>query len=74
MMPNKIVHKQKTGWTVPLGYWLTLNKSKELTDFYNSALQDKGGLDIIKASQKAGKSLVPSWIINDWIKKYKIKI
>tara|TARA_B100000579_G_scaffold234299_1_gene192064 strand:+ start:12962 stop:14728 length:1767 start_codon:yes stop_codon:yes gene_type:complete len=74
IMPNKIVHKQKTGWTVPLGYWLTLNKSKELTDFYNSALQDKGGLDIIKASQKAGKSLVPSWIINDWIKKYKIKI
>jgi asparagine synthetase B (glutamine-hydrolysing) len=74
IMPNVITKKEKTGWTVPLGYWLTLNKSKELTDFYNNALKDKSGLDIIKASQKAGKSLVPSWIINDWLKTYKIKL
>ena len=72
ILPRFIIKKEKTGWTVPLGYWLTNRKSTRLTEFYNNALKDKGGLDIIKASQKAGKSLVPSWIVNDWIKTYKI--
>ena len=73
-LPQIILLKEKTGWTVPLGYWLTKGTSEKLTNFYNRALKDKGGLDIIKASQKAGKALVPSWIVSDWIKKYKIKI
>jgi len=72
ILPRFIIKKEKTGWTVPLGYWLTNRKSTRLTKFYDNALKDKGGLDIIKASQKAGKSLVPSWIVNDWIKTYKI--
>jgi len=73
-LPDFIIEKEKTGWTVPLGYWLTKGTSKKLIDFYNKALKDKGGLDIIKTSQKAGKALVPSWIVSDWIKKYKMKI
>jgi len=74
ILPRFIIKKEKTGWTVPLGYWLTNGTSTRLTDFYNNALKDKGGLNIIKASQKAGKSLVPSWIVNDWIKTYKITL
>jgi asparagine synthase (glutamine-hydrolysing) len=74
VLPEIIIKKEKTGWTVPLGYWLTKGRSTRLTDFYNNALKDKGGLGIIKASAKAGKSLVPSWIVSDWIKKYKMKI
>jgi len=73
-LPGFILQKEKTGWTVPLGYWLTNSTSTRLTEFYNKALKDKGGLDIVKASQKAGKALVPSWIVSDWIKKYKMKI
>ena len=73
-LPGFILQKEKTGWTVPLGYWLTKGTSTRLTEFYNKALKDKGGLDIFKTSQKAGKALVPSWIINDWIKTYKIKL
>jgi len=73
-LPRFIIKKEKTGWTVPLGYWLTNGTSTRLTDFYNNALKDKGVLGIIKASAKAGKSLVPSWIVSDWIKKYKMKI
>jgi asparagine synthase (glutamine-hydrolysing) len=73
-LPAHILQKEKTGWTVPLGYWLTKGTSTRLSDFYNKALKDKSGLDIVKTSQKAGKALVPAWIINDWIKKYKIKI
>ena len=30
------------------------------------------GLDTLKASQKAGKALIPAWIVNDWIKKYQM--
>ena len=73
-LPGFIIKKEKTGWTVPLGYWLTKGQSTRLTDFYNNALKEKGGLDIVKVSQKAGKALVPSWIVSDWIKKYKMKI
>ena len=73
-LPEMILKKEKTGWTVPLGYWLTKSTSTTLTNFYNNALRDKGGLDIIKTSQKAGKALVPSWIVSDWIKKYRMKI
>ena len=74
VLPEIIIKKEKTGWTVPLGYWLTKGQSTRLTNFYNNALKDKGGLDIIKTSAKAGKALVPSWIVSDWIKKYKMKI
>ncbi len=74
ILPNDIIQKQKTGWTVPLGYWLSNGTSKELQKKYKTALKEKSGLDIIGASQKAGKALVPSWIVNDWIKKYQIKL
>ena len=74
LMPDYILKKTKTGWTVPLGYWLTEGTNGRLTKLYKEALQDNSGLDIIKASQKAGKALVPSWIVNDWIKKYNIKL
>ena len=69
-----IINKEKTGWTVPIGYWLTQQKIPELRELYNKSLGEKSSLDILKASQKAGKALIPAWIINDWIKTYKIKI
>jgi asparagine synthetase B (glutamine-hydrolysing) len=73
-LPEFIIKKEKTGWTVPLGYWLTKGQSTRLSEFYNKALKDKSGLDIVMTSQKAGKALVPSWIVSDWIKKYRMKI
>ena len=72
-LPDFIIKKEKTGWTVPLGYWLTKGQSTRLTEFYNKALKDKSGIGIVMTSQKADKALVPAWIINDWIKIYKIK-
>ena len=74
ILPDYIITKSKTGWTVPLGYWLSDRTNSRLGKFYNDALKDKSGLDIIKASQKAGKALVPAWIVNDWIKTYKIEL
>ncbi len=71
-LPNEIINKGKTGWTVPVGHWLTANMNDKLKQFYNDAMKDKGKLDVIKASQKAGKALVPAWIVSDWIKKYQM--
>ena len=79
-LPDIIINKMKTGWTVPIGYWLTMNISKEINKFYESRLgvikahDTTAHLNIVKASQKAGKALLPAWIINDWLKTYKIKI
>ncbi len=73
-LPGIIIRKQKTGWTVPLGYWLTMGKSFELKKFYENSVKEKSGLKNIKTSQKAGKALIPSWIVNDWVKTYKMHI
>ena len=73
LLPKQIINKSKTGWTVPMGDWMTKNESAELNNLYKASLGEKSGLDIIKTSQKAGKALLPAWIINDWMKVYKIK-
>ena len=79
-LPVHIINKYKTGWTVPIGYWLTMNMSKDIKKFYESrvavlnAHNTNAHLNIVKASQKAGKALLPAWIINDWLKTYKIQL
>ena len=66
------VPKGKTGWTVPVGHWLTSNMSEKLKKFYNESMKEQSKLDVIKASQKAGKALIPAWMVKDWIKKYQM--
>ena len=73
ILPPEIINKPKTGWTVPIGYWLTQKLDPKITKFYQSRLKEKSGLDIISASQKAGKALLPSWIISDWMKQYEVQ-
>ena len=72
LLPDQIINNGKTGWTVPVGHWLTTNVSGNLEKFYKESMKDKSVLDVIKASQKAGKALIPAWIVNDWIKKYQM--
>ena len=69
-LPNEIINKIKTGWTVPVGHWLTTSTSAKLNNFYKGRTGENSGLDVTKASQKAGKALVPAWLVSDWIKKY----
>ena len=35
-------------------------------------MKEQSKLDVIKASQKAGKALIPAWMVKDWIKKYQM--
>lgn len=72
IFPAQIINKMKTGWTVPIGHWLTKNMDAQLQSFYKDRMKDGHGLDVIKASQKAGKALVPAWIFKDWMKKYNV--
>ena len=44
LLPDIIVNKMKTGWTVPLQHWWN----------------------------KSGKASIPTMIVNDWIKKYRM--
>tara|TARA_E500000331_G_scaffold330673_1_gene352417 strand:- start:65 stop:799 length:735 start_codon:yes stop_codon:yes gene_type:complete len=69
-LPNKIINKLKTGWTVPVGHWLTTSTSDKLTKFYKERTGEESKLNVTKASQKAGKALIPAWMVSDWIKKY----
>ena len=72
-LPDAIINKGKTGWTVPVGHWLTANMSHDLRKFYSDAMQNKSQLNVISASQKAGKALIPAWIVHDWIKCYNME-
>ena len=69
-LPNEIIYKIKTGWTVPVGHWLTTSVSAKLNKFYKDRTAEESKLNVTKASQKAGKALIPAWMVSDWIKKY----
>ena len=72
ILPDLITQKEKTGWTVPIGLWLTYKTNKKLSDFYQSRMGEEG-LATISRSAKSGKALVPTWQIHDWIKQYKME-
>jgi asparagine synthetase B (glutamine-hydrolysing) len=73
LLPNAIITKSKTGWTVPIGQWLARGSENNLKNFYIKGMGEKSMLDQVSVSQKAGKALVPAWIMKDWIKKYQMK-
>jgi asparagine synthetase B (glutamine-hydrolysing) len=72
LLPDAIINKPKTGWTVPIGQWLAAGSDKNLKNFYASSMGEKSTLDRVTVSQKAGKALVPAWVMQDWIKKYEM--
>ena len=71
-LPGYIVNKEKTGWTVPIGYWLMDNVSDHLTSVYDQEI-GKERLQSQGRSQKAGKRLMPEWQVKNWKEKYQIK-
>jgi len=72
LLPNAIITKQKTGWTVPIGQWLAQNADSKLKNFYMDSMGEKSHLDKVTVSQKASKALVPAWVMKDWKKKYQM--
>jgi len=72
ILPDDIINKGKTGWTVPVGYWLVNKLDKNLNEFYKSSMGSEA-IDKVTASQKVGKTLIPEWILKYWKVKYQIK-
>lgn len=71
-LPQYIINKEKTGWTVPIGYWLIDNVDSDLTKKYDQAI----GIERMNTqgrSQKAGKRLIPEWQVKNWKEEYQIK-
>jgi len=71
ILPNEIIYKPKTGWTVPVGLWLTNKMDKDLEDFYTKEL-GKEKLKVVTSSQKSAKMLIPDLILKHWKETYKV--
>ena len=71
-LPAYLLYKEKTGWTVPIGYWLIDEVDEKLNDVYDKTI-GKARLKQLKRSQKAGKGLLPQWQVKNWKETYKIK-
>ena len=71
-LPEYLLYKQKTGWTVPIGYWLIDEVDDKLNEVYDKAI-GKDKLKLVRRSQKTGKSLLPEWQVKNWKEIYKIK-
>lgn len=80
ILPNYIIQKMKTGWTVPLNYWLAPVKythvDYDIFNFAQSYMKKNDGLKSI-VSQKNwehGKTKVVSWIVRSWAQLYNINL
>lgn len=71
-LPQYIINKPKTGWTVPIGYWIMDGVDEKLSDVYNETI-GADRLKLVGRSQKIGKRLIPEWQIKSWKEKYQIK-
>ena len=73
-LPDYIINKQKTGWTVPLVYWL--NDQKELQNFMASYMNKNDCLKsvISKANQVNKKPRLISWMMRSWAQTYNMTI
>ena len=73
-LPDYIINKQKTGWTVPLVYWL--NDQKELQNFMASYMNKNDCLKnvISKANQMNKKPRLISWMMRSWAQTYNMTI
>ena len=72
VLPHKVIGKLKTGWSVPVGYWLTDKHDVELLTFYKSAMGDET-LQKVGSTPMASKRLIPKWLLKDWRLEYDIK-
>ena len=66
-LPEYIINKGKTGWTVPMGYWMN---NKNFQEFY----KQKTGKDMTyKISQKTGKWAASDMIWASWFKMFNVE-
>ena len=70
LLPDAIISKQKTGWTVPIGQWLVQGRDSKLKKFYLDNMKKESIIHKVSLTQKASKAVIPGWVMKDWIKRY----
>ena len=73
-MPDYIINKMKTGWTVPLIYWMGTNK--DLDDFAMSYMNADDCLKntVSMDNWKNKKTRVISWMMRSWAQRYSMTL
>lgn len=71
-LPAEIINKEKTGWTVPVGYWLTKKMHSKLEKFYTTNMGEDR-LNSVTTSQKSAKMLIPDLILKEWKQTYRVQ-
>lgn len=79
ILPDYILNKSKTGWTVPLSYWLTHSNENTYAKLYKYAhdsMKEKNPLDdiVTMSNWNHGKTKVVSWMVRTWAKHYNLVI
>lgn len=72
ILPDYIINKEKTGWTVPLIYWISSNKNLEQLAMKcmngNDCLKNIVGMD----NWDNKKTRIVSWMMRSWAHHYKL--
>jgi asparagine synthase (glutamine-hydrolysing) len=73
-MPDYIINKIKTGWTVPLMYWL--NDNKTLQAFMQSYMERNDCLKTVisQSNQTQKKPRLISWMMRSWAQCYDMRV
>ena len=73
ILPDYIINKQKTGWTVPLMYWL--GTDKKLNDWALSYMQKNDCLkhQVSMKNWDNKKTRVVSWMMRSWAQTYRMQ-
>jgi len=75
LLPKYVLNKSKTGWTVPIMYWL--NESEKLKNKYISTINKEDGIKslISKENYRSNnKQKIISWIFRSWAQQYEMSL
>ena len=75
ILPGYVLEKKKTGWSVPIVYWLRHNKI--LHDKFKSTIKKSDGIEEIISENNYlvnDKPKVISWMLRSWSQKYNMSL
>ncbi len=75
VFPDYILNKQKTGWSVPITYWIDNND--KVKEKYNSTINTRDGIEeILNTNNYMGntKKRIITWIFRTWAQQYNMEL
>ncbi len=75
ILPNYILSKQKTGWSVPITSWL--NQFESIKDKYIETCSTDDGIDQILSKENYignTKRMIVTWMLRSWAQEYKMSL